>query len=202
MPLRLGAVILAAGLSSRMGKSKPLLPWGDTTVLGHLIAQWKDLETQQIAVVCAFGDEGIQSELDRLLFPAVNRISNPAPEQGMFSSIQCAARSRSWEAGLTHWAIVLGDQPHTPKITLARLLEFSGAHPDAICVPRQGGHRRHPVFLPQKAFALLANCRATDLKQFLDTSPVKVECCDLNDPALELDIDYPEDYSKAMRLYL
>ena len=38
---RFGVVILAAGASSRMGKPKLVLPWGKTSVLGHLIEQWK-----------------------------------------------------------------------------------------------------------------------------------------------------------------
>ncbi|HRY59690.1 MAG: NTP transferase domain-containing protein [Verrucomicrobia bacterium] len=39
----LGVVLLAAGRSARMGKPKLLLPWGDTSVLGHLIRQWQSL---------------------------------------------------------------------------------------------------------------------------------------------------------------
>ena len=31
------AIILAAGRSRRMGQPKMLLPWGETTVLGHVI---------------------------------------------------------------------------------------------------------------------------------------------------------------------
>ena len=33
----LGVIILGAGASSRMGRPKLLLPWGDTSVIGHLI---------------------------------------------------------------------------------------------------------------------------------------------------------------------
>src|SRR5256885_3178049 len=87
-----GMVILAAGASSRMGKPKLLLPWGVTSVLGHLIGQWKALRAGQIAAVWATGDQAVSVELDRLGFPKVNRVVNPTPERGMFSSIQCAAR--------------------------------------------------------------------------------------------------------------
>ena len=38
-----GVIILAAGASSRMGRPKMLLPWGATSVLGHLIGQWQTL---------------------------------------------------------------------------------------------------------------------------------------------------------------
>ena len=87
----LAVVILAAGRSVRMGRPKLLLPWGQTSVLGHLLGQWQALRVGQTAVVCAAGDDGIHAELDRLGFPAADRICNPAPDRGMFSSIQCAA---------------------------------------------------------------------------------------------------------------
>src|SRR5947207_464975 len=62
--LRVGVVLLAAGASSRMGQPKLLLPWRATTVLGHLIEQWQKLSAQQIAVVCAAGDQAIEQELN------------------------------------------------------------------------------------------------------------------------------------------
>jgi len=70
--LGFGVVILAAGASSRMGKPKMLLPWGGTTVLGHLIVQWKALRAGQIAVVLATGDQPVSAQLDRLDFPGAN----------------------------------------------------------------------------------------------------------------------------------
>src|SRR5262245_22414275 len=63
-----GVVILAAGASSRMRQPKLLLPWGGTTVLGHLLGQWKALHARQIAVVCAVEGEAVVAELDRLGF--------------------------------------------------------------------------------------------------------------------------------------
>ena len=50
-----GAVILAAGSSSRMGRPKLLLPWGATSVLGHQIQTWRSLSVGQIATVVATG---------------------------------------------------------------------------------------------------------------------------------------------------
>ena len=184
-----------------MGRPKLLLPWGKTSVIGHLIEQWEALGAEQIAVVCAAGDRFVQAELDRPGVPPADRICNAAPERGMFSSIQCAAQWGGWKAGLTHWAIALGDQPHLRGETLKALVDFSAEHPERICLPRQGGHRRHPVLLPRLAFLRLANSNVLDLKSFLDHPPTSVLFCDLEDPALELDIDRPEDYEKAVRMF-
>jgi molybdenum cofactor cytidylyltransferase len=196
----LGVVILAAGRSARMGKPKLLLPWGATSVLGHLIKQWQTLCATQVAVVCAPGHQAIHAELDRLRFPAENRIANPAPDRGMFSSIQCAAQWPGWQPALTHWALVLGDQPHLQPPTLRRLLDFSARHPAKVCQPARRGHGRHPVLLPRAVFRQLAKAPAATLKDFLAANPRRLALCELDDPGLDLDIDRPEDYDRAALL--
>jgi len=95
-PFAFAVVILAAGASSRMGRPKMLLPWGETTVLGCLVAQWQQTGARQITVVVAANDSGITNELDRIGFPREQRITNPDPARGMFSSIQAAARWHGW----------------------------------------------------------------------------------------------------------
>ena len=195
-----GVIILAAGRSARMGRPKLLLPWKKTSVLGHLIEQWRVLGADQIAVVCAPGDVAVRAELDRLGFAEENRIGNPAPERGMFSSIQCAAQWPGWQAALTHWAIVLGDQPHLQPQTLRRVLDFSAAQPAKVCQPARRGHGRHPVLLPKVLFRQLADSTAATLKDFLVARPAEVALCEVDDPGMEVDIDRPEDYDKAVAL--
>src|ERR1035438_1327186 len=195
-----GVVILGAGRSARMGRPKLLLPWGGTSVLGHLIEQWQALRAMQIGVVCAARDQAMQAELDRLSFANDSRIYNPAPEHGMFSSIQCATQWPGWQAALTHWAIVLGDQPHLEPQTLRRVLDFSAAQPAKLCQPAHRGHGRHPVLLPKPLFRQLAASTAATLKEFLAAQDRQVALCELDDPGLELDIDRPEDYEAARKL--
>ena len=195
-----GVVILGAGRSARMGKPKLLLPWGATSVLGHLIEQWQALRATQIGVVCAARDQAIQAELDRLRFAEEDRIYNPAPERGMFSSIQCAAQWPGWQAALTHWAIVLGDQPHLHLQTLRRVHDFSAAQPTKLCQPAHHGHGRHPVLLPKPLFRELAAAMTATMKEFLVAQDRQVALCELDDPGLELDIDRPEDYEAARKL--
>src|SRR5439155_7233554 len=199
--LDFGVVILAAGASSRMGQPKLLLPWGGTSVLGHLIAQWDALRAGQIAAVLAASDRAVSAELDRLDFPEGNRVVNPIPERGMFSSIQCAARWDGWNAELTHWAIVLGDQPHLRLGTLRALLDFANAQSIQVCQPSRRGRPRHPVVVPEKGFLELKNARAETLKDFLQTLPSSAALCELDDPGLDFDVDTPADYEQAIRLF-
>jgi len=195
-----GVVILGAGSSLRMGEPKLLLPWADTTVLGHLIRCWEKLEARQIAVVGAASAPGIQQELDRLGFPKNNRIFNPAPEQGMFSSICCAATWSGWQPELTHWIVTLGDQPHLRLETLQGLLNFGRGNFERICQPQRGGRRRHPVLLPKTEFEALKDSSASDLKQFLEQRTDALAGFESDDAGLDLDIDRPEDYERARQL--
>ena len=199
--LSYAVVILAAGASSRMGKPKLLLPWGHTSVLGHLIEQWRDLQAAQIAVVCAGSDGAVQGELDRLAFPRENRVLNPMPERGMFSSIQCAARWPGWKENLSHFAIALGDQPHLHLATVRALLDFAKANPEKICQPSRLGHGRHPVVFPKVIFQQLRESQEENLKTFLRNGPYEAARCEVDDPALDLDMDTPADYAHILRLF-
>ncbi len=183
-----------------MGRPKLLLPWGSTSVLGHLIHQWTELRTGQVAVVFAAGDPLMQAEFDRLEFPFENRIVTPDSVRGMFSSVQCAARWAGWHSSLTHWAVALGDQPHLQPATLAALHVFAAQQPEKICQPGRRGHGRHPVILPAAAFKRIANSKAETFQGFLESTPGQLASIELSDPGLDLDIDVPADYEKALKL--
>jgi molybdenum cofactor cytidylyltransferase len=196
----LGVVILAAGASTRMGRPKLLLPWNNTSILGHLIDRWRQLGARHIGVVYASGRGEVETELDRLQFPVPNRILNPQPERGMFGSLQCAARWPQWETGLTHWAIVLGDQPHVRLATLRQLLDWAAAHPESICQPARQGRPKHPVLLPKILFEQLPATPAQNFRQFLQSAPGHIQLCESADAGLDLDLDEPADYARALQL--
>jgi hypothetical protein len=61
----LAVILLGAGASSRMGRPKLLLPWAGTTVIGRLIAQWRELGAGQIAVVRRLDDTTLGQRLEQ-----------------------------------------------------------------------------------------------------------------------------------------
>jgi len=213
-------VILGAGASSRMGRPKLLLPWRDTTVIGAILRQWRELGAAQIAIVHRQNDDKLVEEIKRAEgragspLPAAAQtndgahgvtrptnvstgfIINPQPERGMVSSIVCAANWPGWTKEISIWAVVLGDQPHLRPETLRQLLGFSAQHPDAVCQPEFGGHARHPVILPRAAFAELKNTRSATLKDFLKLLPLPRVQCSIKDAGLSLDMDTPADYKR------
>ncbi|MBA4380576.1 MAG: hypothetical protein C0393_07885, partial [Anaerolinea sp.] len=62
----IAAIILAAGESKRMGQAKMLLPWGETTVLGQVVATVAATGIEDILVVTGGGREGAEAEVSRL----------------------------------------------------------------------------------------------------------------------------------------
>jgi molybdenum cofactor cytidylyltransferase len=194
--MKLGVAILAAGASVRMGRPKMLLNWEGTSVIGHIIALWGgQLRAAHVAVVCAPAPSAVPGELDRLGFPPKDRITNAAPERGMFSSIQTAALWPGWNTELTHFALVLGDQPHLRLETLHRLLDAVRAEPAAIHQPSFHGRPRHPIIFPAADFRSLAQTKCSTLRDFL--SGVRRILIEVNDAGLDLDLDYPADYETA-----
>jgi CTP:molybdopterin cytidylyltransferase MocA len=96
--------------------------------------------------------------------------------------------------------LALGDQPHLQAPTLRAVIEFSATNRDKVSQPSFQGHGRHPVILPKALFKQLASAKATTLRDFLRSMMEKVNRIDLNDPGLDLDIDHPADYEKALRM--
>jgi xanthine dehydrogenase YagT iron-sulfur-binding subunit len=193
----LGVIILAAGASSRMGQPKLLLPWRGSTVIGHSYPNGASWACGQIAVVLRPDDTALHAELDRLDFPMHDRIVNPHPDHGMFSSIVAppggqAGAATSCPAG----PIVLGDQPHLRR-DLASASDISP--PESRCRLPAGvcGRAAHPVVLPQPALRVCKTSSANTLKEFLKLARCRHASKHLiNDPGLSLDLDTPEDYIK------
>ncbi len=196
-PFELGVVILGAGASRRMGSPKLLLAWQNTTVIGRQVDLWRQLGARQIAVILAKSNSDLIRELDRIGVPTADRIINPDPERGMFSSIQCAAGWDGWNPPITHVAIGLGDQPHLQRKTLDRLIELARSKPHQICQPHYQARPKHPVILPRNRFMALGSTTAKTLKEFLRAQP-EIASFASDDAGLDLDIDRPEDYAAAL----
>jgi molybdenum cofactor cytidylyltransferase len=165
-------------------------------VLAHTLAVWRALGAADLAVVLSV-DSPLASELER----GTAQIVNPRPELGMFESIRCAARWAALGSQATHFALVLGDQPHLHRNTLESLLTFAAMHSDDICQPSRNGRGRHPVILPRHIFVSLDTSGAQHLKDFMlsrGATPARVE---IDDPGLDLDLDTPEDYKRALLEY-
>ena len=100
------AIVLAAGCSSRMGTQKLLLPFGNSTVISHIVNQVLNSKVQNTYVIVGHNAEQITNELSG---KPVTIIHNPEYKTGMLSSVRTGIREipKEYDAVL----IALGDQP-------------------------------------------------------------------------------------------
>jgi CTP:molybdopterin cytidylyltransferase MocA len=139
-PVRVVAVVLAAGAGRRIGGPKALLPIGGTTFLAHVA---RGLLRPGVAAVVAVVGHGARRIKGEAGVPAdVALVDNPRPDDGMLGSVLLgldAAEARGADAVLLHPVDHPFTSPATTDAVLAALA--SGA---VIAVPSYGGRRGHP----------------------------------------------------------
>jgi len=83
---QVGAIVLAAGISSRMGQPKLVLPWRETTIIGHVVKILEMAKLDEVIVVTG----GSRNLVEEALHGYHTRtIFNPAYEYGeMLSSVK------------------------------------------------------------------------------------------------------------------
>jgi molybdenum cofactor cytidylyltransferase len=191
-----GVVILAAGASARMGSCKLLLPWGEKTILTHLLGQWRNIGVAQIAPVIDPSNQLLRNALEHAGFSSSNWIENRAPQLGMFGSLQQASRWTTWLSTLTHWIVSLGDQPQVRMSTLRLLVDTARKNPMRICQPSLHGRAAHPIVLPANYFRELARRDIPDLRVYLRTHESFRLRVPVDDPGVSEDLNTPEDYAR------
>ncbi len=195
MASRLSALILAAGLSSRMGRLKATLPLGCNTVLEHCIDLFRKSGIDDIVVVTGHRSE----ETGAIAQQAGARIAhNPAFADGMYSSIR---------TGVGHlgdlnsgFFLLPVDIPLVRPGTLKLLTGSFTAAPARITYPVFDGKRGHP---PLISTALLPSIieqelPAGGLRSLLagveKEQPHLIREVVVPDANILFDMDTPEDY--------
>lgn len=187
----MAAIILAAGLSQRMGAVKALLPFGATTVLGHVIAACRAAGVRDIRVVVGHQARAVAAEA---LNHGATPDMNAAYETGMFTSVQVGlAALSSTVAG----ALVLPvDVPLIRGATLRRLLDAAGATPASVLHPTFAGRRGHPPVIASAAFsAILGFGGDGGLRAALAQLEPFAQDVAVFDRGILMDMDWPGDYA-------
>ncbi len=136
MPGRLGAILLAAGASSRMGTPKALLAWRGSTLLGFAIAQLRAAGVSELVVVLGLAHAEIETALPELAGTTVRLNLDEA--SGRSGSIRIGAAA---VPDIVEKVVVQSvDQPTSAEV-LGALLAM---HADVV-VPTSNGRRGHPV---------------------------------------------------------
>ncbi len=191
-----GALILAAGAASRMGKAKMLLPFGGSTILTHIITEVKAIKPVAISLVTGFFHEQIINSIPDKL---VNIVYNKDWKLGMAGSIQTGLNALLHTyPDLNRLFIVVSDQPFLHRGILQEMLDTQVRTGKRIVAAEYGGIKGTPVLFHKYYFETLQKLSGDrGARVILQQHPD-----DMATVAFSLgdgDIDTPEDYERLCK---
>ncbi len=188
------AILLAAGRSERMGAFKPLLPFGNTSVIESCINYLRQAGINDIVVVVGYRADDIKS---RLKDSEVTLALNPDPASQMSASIAHGIKQLSPSAHAT--LIALTDQPAVPP-SVVKLLVAQWRDGNLIIKPEFKGRGGHPVLIDLRyANELMTLDPELGLKSFFRAHQETVRRIPVDSPFVARDMDTWDDYAALHR---
>lgn len=187
-------IVLAAGASVRMGRTKQLLPIQGGTLLGRVLTEALASDLDHIVLVLGHQANEVMTALGRLIdHPKLAVIENRNYTQGISSSI--ISGLREVEDSYGHVMIILGDMPHIDASLINHLLRQYLDSRLSIGAVRIGTKRSHPVIFNRRIYDEIHRLSGDVGGKELFSRHADQIC--LVAPAHEYDdrdIDSPEDY--------
>jgi molybdenum cofactor cytidylyltransferase len=193
------AIILAAGLSSRLGQFKPLLSIGGETLADRIISTFLHNEVEVI-LVTGYRQDELKAGLKTA---DITIVENPDYQKGMFTSVQSGAGCLK----PTHkgFFVMPVDIPLVRPATIRRLLDEAAKTPDSILYPVFNGLRGHPPLIPSALVPAVRQWQKEGgLKALLASHEENAREVAVPDSYILLDVDTPEnlkDLSDRFRRY-
>ena len=191
--MEIEAILLAAGESSRMGYPKPLLKIGEQT----FVARLSDLmlsAARRLVIVLGAHAERVRAAIGN--DGRITVVENPDYARGQLSSLKTGLRQLGPDcrAVLVH----LVDHPTVRPSTFWAMLEAYYRSGKPIVIARCQGRRGHPVIFDRAAFAELERApEGEGARTVVNADPSRIEYLDVDDPGVTLDLDTPEDLTRA-----
>jgi len=187
---RVGALMLAAGQSRRMGKdNKLLLPVDGKPMVAHVAECLLASQARPLAVVTGHDYAAVEAALPEGRFTLAH---NPDYASGLASSLHrgLAALPEDIDGVL----VCLGDMPRvSPQIVDRLIAAFNPLEGRAICVPTWQGKRGNPVLFARRFFAEMQEVAGDVGARALIGEHAEVVCeVPMDDDAVLVDIDTPE----------
>jgi molybdenum cofactor cytidylyltransferase len=188
----IGAVILAAGVSSRMGEPKQLLRLGGKALLEQVLDLARSAAVDEIVVVLGAAAENIRQQVD---LSKIKVVINSSYQQGMGTSL--AAGLAALDPAINAALILLADQPFVRPATLDRICgEYRRSHAQ-IVIPLYNGFRGNPVLLDRSVFPeVMALSGDVGCRAIFGNHLEGIVKLPVDDVGILLDIDSQADFDK------
>jgi molybdenum cofactor cytidylyltransferase len=192
-------VLLAAGESSRMGQSKPLLDWNGEPLAQYQVRQMIEAGLESVVVVLGHEAEAVATALASVVGenePRVVTAINEAYAEGKVGSVLCGLRGLPAQRDLI--LVLSVDQPRSSALLNTILVAHESQNP-LITVPRYRGRGGHPTIFSGRLYSemLSINEGTLGLRAVVQRHRERVRYFDLDDPSVVLDINDPASYTAA-----
>ena len=187
------AIVLAAGMSKRMGTLKQLAKVGDSTLLEAVLAAVKQSRIRETVLVLGYQAEAI---LEAVKIDSTTKvILNQSYLEGMSTSIQMGLGAVSKEAVAA--LIVLADQPLLKSAVIDRLVEEFERSGAAIVLPIYRGFRGNPVLIGRSLFAEMMQISGDiGCRSLFGLHPEQIYKVPVDDIGILVDVDTVQDLAK------
>ena len=193
----IGAVIAAAGQSTRMGRPKQLLPWGDRTVMATVVDNLAEAGVNP--VVCVIGHRADEMR-KALLGTEVHIVMNERyADQEMLASYQTGIATLDGDesSDVIGTLLALVDQPHIGSNIIRQVVAAALASPDNIVIPSHAKRRGHPIYLPRRLWPkLLALGEDESLRVLLNRQGNGIVYVNIESDLILRDMDTLAEYER------
>jgi CTP:molybdopterin cytidylyltransferase MocA len=190
------ALVLAAGKSTRMGRTKALLPLGNETFVSRIVRTFRLAGVEDIVVVVGHDAARVSEELSRLDAPP-RTIVNADYESGQLSSILAGLRTVD-RPGVAAMLMTLVDVPLVSAETVRAVLMRYRTTSAPVVRPVNGARHGHPVLLDRRLFGLLRGADPmSGAKPIVRAHASALGDVEVSDEGAFTDIDTPEEYAAA-----
>jgi len=191
--VRVEGVILAAGLSTRMGKAKLVIEIDGLALVMWVVRAALQSALDRVVLVAGPSDPLLEEILRPVSdHPKFTSVVNPHPERGMSSSLVMGVSEIRTDA--TGILIMLGDQPRLTAGIINELLAVFEADPSRIVLPSVQGRRTTPVLFPACLRSdLLRTTGDVGGRDVVNRNTHKIVQVEMGSRYYDSDADTPED---------
>ena len=197
-PVKIGAVLLAAGEGARMGAvPKSLLRLEGIPLIHRHLAALREIAVDELVVVTGYHYERIEAAISD---QAVRFVRNPEPQRGQQSSVRLGAAALGIELDLV--MVVLADQPLIGTVDLKELISAFTQRPSGtgVLYPVVQEQRGNPVVFSSALIAtMLHSANDTDFRRYIDDHPAVVHRYQTPNEHFIIDLDTAEDVAAFER---
>ena len=192
--MQTAALIVAAGMSSRMGQFKPMLPIGSISIAQRVVATFRQAGANRIVMVTGFNAIALERHLsgNNVIFL---RNENYETTQ-MFDSVKIGLSYLQDKCDRVLFTPV--DVPLFTAQTVSALME-SGAK---LACPECEGQTGHPILIDKALIgAILSDSGQQGLRGALERCGEPMQHICVKDPGTLHDADTPEDFSALLQFH-